>query len=70
MGKSKKKAVVGKGCVACGSCVKSCPLGAISIYRGLFARVDEARCIGCGRCEAACPAQVIAITAREVATPC
>ena len=36
-----------KHCVACGCCVKVCPLGAISIYKGLRAEVDEslvARC--------------------------
>ena len=34
---SKKVAAVSNECVACGSCEKVCPLGAISIFRGLYA---------------------------------
>lgn len=51
-------------CVACGCCVKVCPLGAISVFRGVAARVDASRCVGCGRCARECPASVIEI--REV----
>ena len=46
-------------CVACGSCVKVCPKGAIKVYKGLYAQVDEALCIGCGKCAAECPAAII-----------
>lgn len=63
--KSKKLAVVGAECVACGTCVKVCPLGAISIYKGLTALVDPDKCVGCGKCSLACPASVITIEARE-----
>ena len=52
-------------CVACGCCVKVCPLQAIAVVRGIKAQVDESRCVGCGRCARECPASVIAI--REVA---
>ena len=45
-------------CVSCGCCVKVCPLGAISVRRGLYAEVSD-RCVGCGRCAAECPASVI-----------
>ena len=31
-----------KVCVACGVCMKACPKGAISIYRGCYAAVEEA----------------------------
>ena len=48
-------------CVACGCCVKVCPLGAIRIDRGLFARVDSNKCVGCGKCARECPASVITI---------
>ena len=48
-------------CVACGSCVKVCPKGAIKVYKGLYACVDEELCIGCGRCAAECPAAIIEI---------
>ena len=49
-------------CVACGCCIKVCPLGAIGVYRGLFAQVDVSRCVGCGKCARECPASVITIT--------
>ena len=48
-----------KHCVACGCCVKVCPLGAIQVERGLFARVDPGTCVGCGKCARECPASVI-----------
>ena len=62
---SKKLAVVSKECVACGCCEKICPLGAISIFRGLYAQVDTDKCIGCGKCEKVCPASVISMIKRE-----
>lgn len=63
--RKKRKAVVDAGsCVACGCCVKVCPLGAISVFRGVAAQVDTSRCVGCGRCAKECPASVIEI--REV----
>lgn len=52
-------------CVACGCCVKVCPLGAIRVFRGIAARVDEEKCVGCGQCVRECPASVIEL--REAA---
>lgn len=46
-------------CVACGCCVKVCPLGAIQVVRGIRAQVDGSKCVGCGRCVRECPASVI-----------
>ncbi len=64
--KQKKRAVVNrKLCVACGSCQKVCPMEAILVYKGLYAKTDEARCIGCGRCVKECPASVITLEARH-----
>lgn len=37
MANKKKAALLTDECVACGCCVKSCPMGAISIYKGLHA---------------------------------
>ena len=51
--------VAQEDCVACGCCVKVCPLGAIQVERGLFARVDPGTCVGCGKCARECPASVI-----------
>lgn len=63
---SKRYADVGAHCVACGCCVKVCPLSAISVWRGVVAQVDRARCVGCGKCERECPAGTIVLKDREV----
>lgn len=63
----RSKALIRTGCVACGSCLKSCPRGALSIRKGLYAAVDETKCVGCGKCVAACPAGVIELKEREAA---
>lgn len=65
MARNAKTALVEKGCVSCGCCASSCPIGAISIYKGLYAVVST-NCVGCGRCETACPAGVIRMVPREV----
>lgn len=48
-----------KHCVACGVCMKVCPKGALSVYRGCYAVVDGGKCVGCGLCAKACPAGLI-----------
>lgn len=63
--KSQRRAEVDRAvCVACGCCLKVCPLSAIEVYRGVYARVDQRRCVGCGLCVGECPAGVISV--REV----
>ena len=63
--KKKRKAFVQQSdCVACGCCVKVCPLGAIQIMNGIMAEVDMTICVGGGKCAKECPASVIII--REV----
>ena len=60
--KKKRKAFVQlSDCVACGCCVKVCPLGAIQILKGIKAEVDLNKCVGCGKCAKECPASVIEI---------
>lgn len=62
----KRHAVVNqKECVACGSCQKVCPMGAIRVHKGLYALVEDNKCIGCGRCAKECPASVITLEARH-----
>lgn len=63
----KRFARVDDRCVACGSCVKVCPLGAISVWKGVVARVDKLRCVGCGKCAGECPAGSIELVEREAA---
>lgn len=59
--KKRKARVAKQDCVACGCCTKVCPKGAIRIYKGLYAQVNEGLCIGCGRCAAECPAAIIEV---------
>ena len=60
----KRLARVGKNCVACGSCLEVCPLGAISIWKGVIAQVSGEKC--CGKCARECPASAIHVIEREV----
>ena len=62
--KKKNAFVAQEYCVACGCCVKVCPLSAIQIVKGIMAQVNMDKCIGCGKCAKECPASVIEI--REV----
>ena len=60
--RKRRKAIVDEAhCVACGCCVKVCPLRAIEVVQGLTARVNEEKCVGCGKCARECPASVIRI---------
>ena len=51
MKRSPKIASIGKECVACGCCVKVCPLGAIYVAGGMWAQVNLEKCVGCGKCK-------------------
>lgn len=63
--RKKRRAFVDSSlCVACGCCVKVCPMEAIEIWKGIMAKVDLIKCVGCGKCARECPASVIEI--REV----
>ena len=63
--RAKRRAIVDQDiCVACGCCVKVCPLGAIQIAKGIVAQVNAEKCVGCGKCAKECPASIIEI--REV----
>ncbi len=59
--KRRKARVDTSACVACGCCVKVCPMKAIEIVRGIAARVDPDKCVGCGKCAAECTASVITV---------
>ena len=62
----KKKAYVDtRYCVACGACQNHCPLGAIKIYKGIYAKVNFDKCVGCSKCANVCPASTIEIKAEE-----
>ena len=62
----KRKAYINRGeCVACGCCVKVCPMGAIRVVSGLYADVDASKYVGCKKCAVECPASVIEIRETE-----
>jgi heterodisulfide reductase subunit A len=53
------------GCVACATCVKTCPYGAPMINAMGKAEIQGAKCVGCGSCVAACPARTISLQHQE-----
>ncbi|MGI6008487.1 MAG: ATP-binding protein [Ruminococcus sp.] len=60
--KRKRRAFIQQSdCVACGCCVKVCPMDAIQITKGIMAQVNMEKCVGCGKCARECPASVIEI---------
>ncbi|MDU1412259.1 MAG: 4Fe-4S binding protein [Clostridium sp.] len=66
MNKVRKKAFVDKDyCVACGVCAKNCPLGAIEVYKGIYAKVNFDKCVGCSKCAKMCPASIIEIKGED-----
>ena len=46
------------GCIGLGTCVRSCPFGAITVVDGVAA-VDYHLCKGCGMCVTVCPKNLI-----------
>lgn len=44
-------------CVACGTCIDECPVGAISA--GDVYVIDASACTDCGTCADVCPAEAI-----------
>jgi ferredoxin len=46
-----------ESCVACGTCINECPVGAIS--EGDIYVIDADQCVGCGTCAGACPNDAI-----------
>ena len=50
--------VINDGCLGCGACAGTCPVGAISEDGGKFV-IDDSVCISCGACAGGCPVGVI-----------
>ena len=48
---------VNESCVACGTCVDTCPVGAITLEDKAVVNADT--CIDCGACEGVCPTVAI-----------
>ena len=61
---SLKPHVMEKKCIACGCCIKICPVQAIS-FKKEKAFIDQAKCISCGECLSACKFDAIFINWSE-----
>ncbi len=48
---------IGDACVACGTCIDECPVGAIS--EGDIYVIDPSACTDCGTCASVCPSEAI-----------
>lgn len=51
-----------EGCLHLGSCIKVCPVGALSFDENKDIQVDRDLCIACGKCVDICPHNVIKLT--------
>lgn len=49
--------VINDSCVACGTCIDECPVGAIS--EGDIYAIDPETCTDCGTCADVCPSEAI-----------
>jgi uncharacterized Fe-S center protein len=64
-----KPGVKKEKCIACGTCVATCPVDAIRIGSEGKAIIEEKLCIGCGECTAVCPVQAIPVNWKTAAKP-
>lgn len=48
-------------CQSCGTCVKFCPTGAITVEDGEVAQINTDICVGCGACANVCPESSITL---------
>lgn len=51
--------VISEDCVACGTCIDECPVGAIS--EGDIYSINPDECTECGTCADACPSGAISL---------
>jgi len=66
---SKRKMMVGgqvavvdrENCVACLTCLRTCPFGVPKVADDGFIHIDPAECHGCGTCAGACPRKLIQV---------
>ena len=52
-------------CTACGTCVRNCPVNAITIKNGR-AHIDRKKCIKCFTCSEVCPVNAIKVKRRLI----
>ena len=49
--------VISEDCIACGTCIRECPVEAIS--EGDIYKIDAEACTECGTCASVCPSEAI-----------
>lgn len=52
--------VIGNDCVACGTCIDECPVGAISTGDDKYS-INPDMCTECGTCAGVCPSEAISL---------
>ena len=52
--------VIGNDCVACGTCIDECPVGAISAGDDKYS-INPDMCTECGPCAGVCPSEAISL---------
>ena len=52
--------VIGNDCVACGTCIDECPVGAISEGGDIY-EINPDECTECGTCASVCPNEAISL---------
>lgn len=57
----RRTAKIGADCVACGCCVRVCPLLRHPNLERYHSPGVADRCVGCGKCAAECPATIITL---------
>lgn len=57
-------------CVGCGSCVRVCPMGYLTLEDKVPQVRQRRRCIQCGHCVATCPKQAVSLTVPGVELAC
>ncbi|NEU04086.1 MULTISPECIES: [FeFe] hydrogenase, group A [Clostridium] len=50
----RKSEIIEKKCIACGTCIDNCPVGAISFNKNGYAEVSQMQCVGCTLCSKLC----------------
>ena len=50
---------ISDGCISCGACAGTCPVGAIAEGDGQYV-INADECISCGACAGGCPVDAIA----------
>ena len=50
--------VISNDCVACGTCIEECPVGAIAAGDGKY-EINPDTCVSCGTCAGVCPTGAI-----------